>query len=166
MYSAVLPPSLNVFLWAEITFLHLTHILFRQDDPHLIGYPALRILIVSSIPEYRSWRQLNSLVNIWAPRSALIGAAFGIGNGCSRAFYSGQLEFHRVSEDSLWKPTKGFLNSLGLTHLMKKGLHSPSVFISRSVDFLNCDDRVTWKRWNTCYETLSLKIGRDSFPST
>ena len=44
--------------------------------------------------------------------------------------------------------TSGFLNSLGLTQRMKKGLHSPRVFISRSVDFLNWDDRVTWEEEN------------------
>ena len=40
------------------------------------------------------------------------------------------------------KPTKGFLNSFGLTHLTKKGLHCSSVVINRSRDFLNCDARV------------------------
>ena len=47
--------------------------------------------------------------------------------------------------------TSGFLNSLGLTQRMKKGLHSPRVFISRSVDFLNWDERVTWDLSNLCY---------------
>ena len=39
--------------------------------------------------------------------------------------------------------TSGFLNSFGLMHLMKNGLHSPRVVISRSKDLLNCAERVT-----------------------
>ena len=52
--------------------------------------------------------------------------------------------------------TSGFLNSLGLTQRMKKGLHSPRVFISRSVDFLNCDDKVTWEENN--FEMLTSVV--------
>ena len=35
------------------------------------------------------------------------------------------------------KGTFGFLNSFGLTHLTKKGLHCPKVAMSKSRDFLN-----------------------------
>ena len=38
--------------------------------------------------------------------------------------------------------TIGFLNSFGLMHLTKNGLHCPSVFINCSNDFLNCEDKV------------------------
>lgn len=39
-------------------------------------------------------------------------------------------------------PTIGFLNSFGLTHRTKKGLHWPKVCMSISKLFLNCDDKV------------------------
>lgn len=38
--------------------------------------------------------------------------------------------------------TMGFLNSLGLMHLMKKGWQLAKVFIRASRDFLNCADSV------------------------
>ena len=60
--------------------------------------------------------------------------------------------------DIIAMQTSGFLNSLGLTQRMKKGLHSPRVFISRSVDFLNWDERVTWKEnyLMLCWQLLEM----------
>ena len=49
---------------------------------------------------------------------------------------------HNVKHVQLETLTIGFLNSFGLIHLTKNGLHCPSVFINCSNDFLNCEDKV------------------------
>ena len=100
----------------------------------------------------------NQRVESWLSQASRSNAAVG---SSTHGLTSEQLLHLKWNENlKTWEIiamlTSGFLNSLGLTQRMKKGLHSPRVFISRSVDFLNCDDKVTWEENN--FEMLTSVV--------